>query len=168
MNPVLSSKVWILIGVVLFGIIFIFWTTDEPGLFRRIESDSGVRLPANLINIDTFDNTEWFAIAHVQLQEKDVQSFIEENRFEPLLATSALLGESSGLDSLSIGLDALTIKNRTPPNDAELLTLTSNNEVSCWRYIIDRVSGRLWIGYSYPDMSGDFACHWSVSKSEGL
>ncbi len=128
-----------LVAIVVLAVILWF----ASGL-RYIQRATGIILPSGISQVDTFDNLEYYTVAHVRLRKEDIASFRDEYGFSiPDFHTSP-----------SLMTVALKPENRVIPANADLVYLEGRSESNSWQCALDQNSGRLWIIVFYPDPGG--------------
>ena len=139
----LIGMVAIVIGIILILAIIvpgIRWLSHNR--LAYIERATGIIFPSTVSQIDVFDNTEYFVVAHIKLQKADVEPFA--NKY--------------GFDTTSVGLaswtESLKFENRIIPTNADLRYLEGRSSSNSWLFALDQDSGRLWMVVFYPDPGG--------------
>ena len=139
--------VWIAAGigsvclVAIAVLVVILWLGSGLNYIQRATE---INLPSGISQVDTFDNLEYFIVAHVRLRKEDVASFRDEYGFFSIPAFSTLYLPTEGLKP----------ENRTIPANADLVYLEGRSESNSWECALDQNSGRLWIVVYYPDPGG--------------
>lgn len=139
----LIGIVAIVIGIILVvGIIIsgIRWLSHNR--LAYIERTTGITFPSPVSQIDVFDNTEYFVVAHVKLRKADVEPFANRYGFDTTSVDVALWMES------------LELENRTIPTNADLRYLEGRSSSNSWLFALDQDSGRLWMVVFYLDSGG--------------
>jgi hypothetical protein len=94
------------------------------------------------MDVEVFDNGEFFSVAHLRIPMGRVDGFIGENTFKDTVIAVVPWIESLGP------------LNRDLPENARLVSLEGRAGSNTWLCSLDRNTGRLWIVVFYPDPAG--------------
>ncbi|HNT77093.1 MAG TPA: hypothetical protein PKH77_18945 [Anaerolineae bacterium] len=146
MTSVTKHRIWLIAIVTLTMICFavvcvgIMLLRLNPDI-QYIQRTTGILLPMGFSQVDTFDNTEFYVVAHVRLRADSVADFLYDYGFDDP-------------EFFMPWLDVLKPENRTLPADAKLYYLEGRSATNRWQFILDEKSGRLWMVVFYPDPGG--------------
>ncbi|MCL4871566.1 MAG: hypothetical protein KJ063_21620 [Anaerolineae bacterium] len=134
----------IVISCALLGILaFISGSFGHHDQLAYIEKTTGLTFPAQLSQVDVFDNGEFYVTAHIKLRDEDSLAFINQYGFDK---TPTMI--------LTPWIMMLKPENRIMPTNANVWYQEGRTASNRWECIIDQDSGRLWIVIFYPDSSG--------------
>lgn len=103
---------------------------------------TGMVFPPGCMDVEVFDNGEFYSVAHLRVPMGRVEGFLEENGF----ADTAL--------AVVPWIAALGSRNREIPPNARLAGLAGRRELNAWLCSLDRNTGRMWMVVFYPDPAG--------------
>ncbi len=161
MRKVTNKKTLFIIFVAILISFAVIWTINNfLNPINYIEQKTDIKFPNGVSQIDTYDNLEYYVVAHVKLPDSVIQNFAKDNGFSSTFPSSRIIPISSTvrLADVIFGVDDLEIENQILPNDAGLLFVSGEDGSNCWRYVLDQNSGRLWVSVIYSDRSGDQGC----------
>ena len=142
-RALLIGIIAIIIGIILIAIIAvpgIRWLSHNR--LAYIERTTGIAFPSTISQIDVSDNMEFVTVAHVKLQETDIESFANKYGF------------SSTPVDVTHWIETLQSENRTIPSNAALRYLEGRSSSNRWLFALDQNSGRVWAVVFYPDPGG--------------
>jgi len=133
-----------LLGCALLGgVAFVQgWRWWDRSQLAYIEKTTGISFPVRVSQIDTFDNGEYFTVAHVKLSEADIPVFTQKNGFF-----------SEAVD-VTPWIATLKPENRAIPAGARLRYLAGRSQTNRWVYALEQETGRMWVVVFYPDPGG--------------
>lgn len=129
-------------GAVFVAIVLLFRDITRTAGLGFISHATGLVFPPGCIDVDVFDNGEFFSVAHLRIPMGRVDGFINENGF----TDSAVV--------VVPWIETLGPPNRAIPEGARLAGLEGSGEINSWLCSLDRDTGRLWIVVFYPDPAG--------------
>ena len=143
-----SRTRWILVGVAVVGVIaavmgvMLTVVLGSTGL-GFVKQHSGLDLPGNVSEVDTFDDGETFVVAHVRLP--DVAAFVQAHPFEG----------PADPDALRPYVESLRPAHRALPSGPDVVGASGVQGENHWDAVLDESDGELWIVVRYPDFAGD-------------
>lgn len=146
MTSVTKLRLWLIaivalcMGCFVIGSIGLIFFQLNSGL-QYIQRATNILLPSGYSEVDIFDNTEFYVVAHVRLRDDTIADFLHDYHF----------GDP---EFFIPWLDTLKPENRTLPTNAKLRYLEGRSATNSWQFVLDEQSGRLWMLVFYPDPGG--------------
>jgi hypothetical protein len=129
-------------GAVFVAIVLLCRDITRTAGLGFVSRATGLAFPPGCMDVEVFDNGEFFSVAHLRIPMGRVDGFASENAFTDTTV------------SVLPWIDTLGPPNRTIPESARLVSLEGRGESNTWLCSLDRNTGRLWIVVFYPDPAG--------------
>ncbi len=146
-------------------ITFVLYTTTDTSKISNIENATGIDLPPGLSNTDVYDSGKLYTIAHVSISKDNIEKFITTNNFisvEYCYQRCLTVKECKALREKCHGhkkpkqipgINHLRKGYQFAKENADLYFLYGNNPKNKWEFLIDRLSGDLWVAVFSTDKS---------------
>lgn len=129
-------------GAVFVAIVLLCRDISRTSGLGFVSRSTGLVFPPGCMDVEVFDNVEFFSAAHLRMPMGRVDGFIEEHAFKDTV-----------IDVVP-WIETLGPHNRDMPENAVLLSLEGRAGSNSWLCSLDRNTGRLWIVVFYPDPAG--------------
>lgn len=129
-------------GAVFVAVVLLCRDITRTAGLGFISRATGLGFPPGCMDVEVFDNGEFYSVAHLRVPMGRVDGFISENGFTD--STVAVVP----------WIETLGAPNSTIPEGARLVCLEGGGEGNAWLCSLDRDTGRLWIVVFYPDPAG--------------
>jgi hypothetical protein len=154
---------YIVLSFLMAVITFVLYTTTDSSKISNIENATGIDLPPRLSSIDVYDSGKFYTIAHVLLSKDKIEKFITTNNFisvEYCNQRCLTVKECKALREKCLGhkkprqmpgINHLRKGNQFAKENADLYFLYGNSPKNKWEFLIDRLSGDLWVAVFSTD-----------------
>lgn len=146
----MAKKLWLLVGFALGwcaclatlagGLLYGLPGWLAQGRLGYIEQTTGLTFPAASTEVDTFDNGEFYTVAHLRLPVTEIAPWAAQFNAEPV--------------ELLPWITVLRPENRQLPAAAHWCYFSGQNTSQRWLAALDENSGRLWVVVFYLDPGG--------------
>ncbi|MBU1043183.1 MAG: hypothetical protein KJ915_02145 [Candidatus Omnitrophica bacterium] len=115
-----------------------------------ISQITGISFPDNSVNIETYDNGEFYVTFYLELPKNNIKEFIKKYKFQKINNHVSMNYIPPFINLL--GIEHLT--HNKLPSENNLLYYQNRSDANEWVLLLEKETGNLWGEIIYPDPGG--------------